>query len=410
MKEDKIMNPVYSALNDLTCAFEEFKSANNDRISSLEKHEQKDGLIERKMNELNEKMDHAYEKLNKFHLSFNRPILGNLDETFPFETHEHKSAFLSYIRKGDESKLCQLETKSLNTINDPEGGYLIPQSISMRINKDLTSISPIRELANVLTISSSAVEILIDQNSAEVGWVAETQERPVTRAPQLQKLKIPVHEIYAKPQVTQKLIDDSRVNIEEWLSNRIANKMAQIENNAFVNGDGQNKPKGFLNYASAVRANLQPGQIEHLITGQNGALAENNSEDIFIDTINSMKAEYQKGAVWLMSRSAHAAIRKLKDQNGLFLWQPGLAHDPCPLLLGYKVVIVDDIPPLVAGTASTSIVFANLKEGYQIVDREGIHVLRDPFSVKPYIEFYTTKRVGGDVVNSEAFKFIRFAA
>jgi HK97 family phage major capsid protein len=203
-------------------------------------------------------------------------------------------------------------------------------------------------------------------------------------------------------------LDDARVNVEEWLSNRISTKMAQVENKAFLDGNGENKPKGFLAYETVVRGGLEWGKIEHLITGKKGAFAEANPEDILVEAIHAMKAEYQKGAVWLMSPSAHAAARKLKDKNGLYLWHPGLGTEPISTLLGYKVVIVDDMPSLTADTASNSIVFANMKEGYQIVDHTGTRILRDPFTATPYVEFYTTKRVGGDVMNFNAFKVIKF--
>lgn len=186
--------------------------------------------------------------------------------------------------------------------------------------------------------------------------------------------------------------------------------MAQVENQAFLRGDGKNKPRGFLNYPTVKRENLEWGKIEHVLTGKDGAFSERDPADILIEAIYAMKSEYQRGAVWLMSASAHASVRRLKDKNGLYLWQPGISLDTGPTLMGHKVVIIDDMPVLNPGEASDSIVFANLKEGYQIVDRMGTRVLRDPFSAKPYVEFYTTKRVGGDVINFDAFKVIKFAA
>ena len=298
----------------------------------------------------------------------------------------------------------------MNTGVDTDGGYLIPQVIATRISHELRDLCPIRALASVISISSSAVELLVDRESPEVGWVAETEERPETKAPNLAKIRIPVHELYAKPRATQKLLDDACINVEEWLASRIAGKMAQVENQAFLRGDGNNKPKGFLAYETVKRADLEWGKIEHVMTGKDGAFMDQDPADVLIDAIYAMKSEYQRGAVWLMSASAHASIRRLKDKNGLYVWQPGLSLETGPTLLGHKVVIIDDMPVLNPGDVSDSIVFANLKEGYQIVDRMGTRVLRDPFSAKPYVEFYTTKRVGGDVINFDAFKVIKFAA
>ena len=403
------METVLNAVNELGCAFEEFKSTYDERLSSLEKTGKADSLIEQKLSRLNAEVDRKYENLNKLQLAFKRPALGDTEGSLSFSEQERKSAFFHYVRKGDETKLFQLEAKALSSGSGADGGYLIPQVVSDRIGRELANLSPIRELASVMTISSSSVDLLIDKEKAEVGWAAETQQRDESTSPKLAKIQIPVHELYAKPRATQKLLDDSRVNVEEWLANRISTKMAQVENKAFLEGDGDNKPKGFMNYATVERGALEWGKIEHLQTGVNGAFAQENPGDILIETIHAMKPEYQKDAVWLMSRSAHAAVRKLKDRNGLYLWLPGLGAESTPTLLGYKVVIVEDMPPLTPDRPSNAIVFANLKEGYQIVDRAGIHILRDPFSAKPYVEFYTTKRVGGDVMNFDAFKIIKFA-
>ncbi len=150
--------------------------------------------------------------------------------------------------------------------------------------------------------------------------------------------------------------------------------------------------------------------MEEIKTGADGALTDKDPADVFIDTLNAMKAEYQKGAVWLMSRTAQGILRKLKDKNGQYLWQPGLGTDVVPTLMGYKVIVCEDMPALISGTASKSVLFGNFKEGYQIVDRTDTRVLRDPYSAKPYVEFYTAKRVGGAVCKSEAIKVINFSA
>ena len=406
------MDTIHQTVNELASAFEEFKSVNDDRLNSLEKTGKVDALTEQKLSRLNVEMDRTYNRLNKLQLSFKRPDLDLNGHEGPasFLEQERKSAFFHYVRKGDETKLNQLEAKSLNTATDTDGGFLIPQVISARIGRELKDLSPIRALASMISISSSAVELLVDKESAEVGWVAETEERKEPASPNLAKIRIPVHELYAKPRATQKLLDDACINIEEWLANRIATKMAQVENQAFLRGNGMNKPRGILDYPTVKRADLAWGRMEHMVTGANGAFTDDDPADVLIEAIYAMKAEYQRGAVWLMSPSAHAAVRRLKDKNGLYLWQPGLGIEPVPTLLGHKVVIIEDMPVLNSTSASNSIVFANLKEGYQIVDRMGTRVLRDPFSAKPYVEFYTTKRVGGDVINFDAFKVIKFGA
>jgi HK97 family phage major capsid protein len=404
------METIRDAINELAHTFEEFKVTNDERLDRLEKSGKVDILTEQKLSHLNAEIDRTYNQLNKIQLSFKRPSFETDESMLSYTEQERKSAFSHYIRKGDESKLCQLERKALSVGSDPDGGYLVPQIVSDRIGRELADLCPIRALASIITISSSAVDLLIDKDKAEVGWASEVEERQETRTSNLAKIHIPVHEMYAKPRATQKLLDDARVNIEEWLSNRISTKMAQVENKAFLEGDGNNKPRGFMHYPTARRQNLEWGRIEHLTTGRRGQFAEQNPEDILVDTIHAMKAEYQKDAVWLMSPSVHAIIRKFKDRNGQYLWNAGLGSDPMPTLLGYKVVILEDMPSLIPDVATHGIVFANLKEGYQIVDRAGTRVLRDPFSAKPYVEFYTTKRVGGEVINFDAFKFIKFDA
>ncbi len=372
------MNTVNEAIDTLTHAFGEFKASQEDRLRHLE-------------------------------VAYKRPAFET-SSSLSYGEMDQKKALLTYVRQGESKHLESSETKSLTTGVEADGGYLIPQVVSDRIGRELQELSPIRAISNVMTISASAVELLLDKEGAEVGWVTETAERKETKTPNLMKLRIPVHELYAKPRATQKLLDDARVDVESWLAGRLATKLAQVENHAFIHGDGDNKPKGFLAYETTDRTHWEWGKIEHIKTGKDGAFSDENAADILIDTMNALKPEYQKGAVWVMSRSAHAMVRKLKDQNHHYLWQPGLADEVSPTLLGYPVVLAEDMPALVAGTASKSIVFGNFKEGYQVVDRAGMRIMRDPFSSKPYVEFYTTKRVGGDVINFEALKVISFAA
>jgi len=322
--------------------------------------------------------------------------------------NEHKSAFINYVTKGDESQLLQLEAKSLSAGSDPDGGYLVPDVLHMDIERDLRQSSTMRRLARVIQISTDSVELLVSEGDAEAGWVAETAERPETGTPKLIKLKIPVHELYAKPRATQKLLDDSRVDVESWLSKKIASKLTQLENQAFVKGDGANKPTGILKYELDFTGPSK-GKLHGFKSGKKGGfLNAATAGDLLIDMINEMKPELLNGCVWLMSRAAHGEIRKLKDSNGNYLWQPGIEHDARPRLLGYPVEVSDEMPGLAKDEASSAVIFGNFKEGYQIVDRAGIRVLRDPFSVKPYVEFYTTCRVGGDVVNHDAFKVLSF--
>jgi HK97 family phage major capsid protein len=212
--------------------------------------------------------------------------------------------------------------------------------------------------------------------------------------------------MYAEPRITQKLLDDSMVNVEAWLADKVSTKFARKENAAFVNGDGVGKPRGFLTYASGTTL---PGTIEQRNTGVSGGFATGSAAaDILISTIYGLKQGYRSGSNWFMPRSATAEVRKLKASDGSYLWQPGIMAGQPATLLGYSVIEFEDMPDIAAD--SLSIAFGDMNEAYQIVDRVGVRVLRDPYTAKPYIKFYTTKRVGGDVLNFEAIKLISFSA
>jgi HK97 family phage major capsid protein len=334
-----------------------------------------------------------------FQAKSNRP---NTDVNNKNEYLEEKE-FKDYIRRGS------FRAKSL-TAGDAPGEYLLPETVRERISLDLKSSGSIRSLARSMQISTGAVDVILDRNDPEVGRVGETDHREETKDPELLKHKITAHEMYARPKATQKLLDDAAVNIEEWLVKRVANHMSKEENKAFLFGDGDNKPHGILSYPTVEGNDWEWGSFEHISTGINGEFGEDGAE-ILIETLNALKTEYREKAVWVMSRSAHAAVRKLKDPGtGQYLWQPALGGEKSPTILGYPVIITDDMPALVSGTAGKSILFGDFESTYMIIDRLGMSVLRDPYSSKPYVEFYVSKRVGGDVINFESMKVINFTA
>ena len=359
-------------LRELKETFDCFKTAQQDRLSTLE--------------------DRASQAL----LSAKRPGVS-------LDTKKRDHAFMSYVASGRP-----LETKALSTEAPARGGFLIPELIQDRILHHIELASPIRQVASTLSISSSAVDILLNKKKAEAGWIGETDERPTTEAPEIAKLKIAVHELYAKPRASQKLLDDAAIDVEEWLITKIGQRMAQMETDAFIRGNGENKPKGFLSYDQVDTRDHRWGNLEKIRTGAAGAFHGERGADSLIDVMQAMKSRYLQGSVWILGRSALSAIRKLRTRDrGDYLWQPGLGNEPATLL-GHPIVLCDEMPQLAAGERSSSVVFANMKEAYQIVDRTGIHILRDPYSAKPYVEFYVTKRLGGDVVNFDALKVLSF--
>jgi HK97 family phage major capsid protein len=389
---------VRDAVDGLHQAFYEFKAANDERLALLETKGINDPLVDEKVTKLNVAIDQAQNRLTRLETAAQRPNLAFGAD----EDTGAKAEFFSYVRKGMEG----LEQKSLTSLNDASGGYLIPPSMLDKIHSSMQVSSPMRSISRVTGISTDALELLQEKGSAEVGWVAETAERPETGTPELQKIRIPVHQIYAKPRASQKLLDDSSVDIESWLAQKIAEKMSLSENSAFINGDGNGKPKGFLVYPLVEVGKPEWGKFEAVSSKANDALTDG---DVLVEAFHSLKAQYLNGATWMMARSALAAIRKLKGDNKQYLWQPSMIEGTPATLLGCPVVIADDMPALDVKKPSVAIAFGNFREAYQIVDRAGLHVLRDPFSAKPYVEFYATKRVGGDVINFDALKLVQFA-
>jgi HK97 family phage major capsid protein len=317
-----------------------------------------------------------------------------------------KSDFSDFIRTGSDAFL----QKSLNEKIGKEGAYLVPAPVAMQIRDRLKYLSPMRSIAKITTISTNSIDILTDSKIPEAGWAAaNSDQRDETTSPEINKIKIPVHEIYAKPKASQRLLDDSEINVEKWLINRIAEKIAALENAAFVNGDGTDKPKGFLKYESEESAVREFGKLQHFCTGADGKFVDGSSAlDILVDVVSSLQPIYIKNATWLMSRSAFGEIRKLKNSDNICLWQPALSASTPSTLLGYPVVIDDDMPKLEA--SSISVAFGDFSCGYQIVDRQELKILRDPYTSKPFVEFYASKRTGGAVVDFDAIKLLKFSA
>ena len=428
---DEIKQAV-GAVEDLNKAFAEFKSVNDQRLAEIEKKGTADALLTEKLTKIEADLDIAQKKaddavlaakrqsrmvttdgnevdLDAKALSWARGIARSrgtdVREFGATELTSYKSAFDSYMRK-EERTLSGDEIKALSVGSDPDGGYVVYPDLSGRIVTKVFETSAMRAYASVQVISSDALEGLFDLNEASSGWVAETDTRAVTNTPQLGKWRIPVHELYAKPSATQKLLDDASINMEAWLASKVAEKFARDESTAFVTGNGVARPRGFLTYANGTTL---PGTIEQFKTTVNGAFAAAPSGgDVLINALYGLKAQYRANATWFMNRSTTTLVRKLKDSDGAYLWSPGIAAGQPASVLGYPTASFEDMPSPATGTLSIAV--GDMREAYQIVDRIGIRTLRDPYSNKPYVEFYTTKRVGGDVVNFEAIKLIDFSA
>ncbi len=311
----------------------------------------------------------------------------------------YTKAFDRYLSIGDRA-LGQDEMKALSVASDPDGGYLVPTAMSQRIVEKVFETSQIRDLATVETIGTSELDVPADEDEAAAGWVGEQATRAETATPTRGMRKIIVHELHASPRATQKLLDDASQDQESWLSRKVGGKFARLENTAFVNGNGVNKPRGMLTYAAGTGAS----QINQINSGSATLLTADGIKGLPME----LKEPYQNNAWWLMKRSSLKAVLLFKDSNNQYLWRPGLEQKGPSSLGGYSVRMADDMPAVGAG--ALSIIFGDIRQAYTIVDRIGVRVLRDPFTAKPFVVFYTTKRVGGDVVNFEAIVIQKVAA
>jgi len=313
----------------------------------------------------------------------------------------------SYLRRG---LTPAVETKSFVGTTGPDGGYAVPREIDEVIDRTMRAISPIRAIANVVTVGTAGYRKLVTTGGTPSGWVAEAAGRPETDTPDFVEIAPPMGELYANPAASQAMLDDAAFNVEDWLANEVATEFARAEGAAFVGGNGVNKPKGFLSYATTnetdgVRAF---GTIQYVASGGAGGFPGANPQDKLVDLVQSLRSPYRQGAVFVMNSTTAAVIRKFKTADGAFLWQPGLVEGRPDTLLGYPLVEAEDMPDIAAN--SLSIAFGNFRAGYLIAERSETQILRDPFSNKPFVHFYATKRLGGAVSNSEAIKLMKFAA
>jgi HK97 family phage major capsid protein len=313
----------------------------------------------------------------------------------------------AYLRKGLDAGF---ESKRLSVGTGSEGGLAVPLEIDQRIETVLKQISPIRALADVVKIGSANYRKLVASGGFASGWVAETAARAETTTPTFAEVTAPMGELYANPAATQAMLDDAQFDVEAWLAREVAVEFARAEGVAFVSGTGISQPKGFLTYpvATAGDASRPFGTLQYVPSGAAGAFAASNPQDRLIDLVHSLRAPYRQGAVWVMNSNSISTVRKFKDSTGDFIWKPGLAEGQSSTLLGYPVVEVDAMPDI--GANSLSIGFGQFRSAYVIADRGETGVLRDPYSNKPFVHFYATRRVGGALVNSEALKLMRFSA
>jgi len=387
-------------VNSLGNAWEQFKQVNDARLRDIERKGNSDPLYTEHLHNIGSAMDNYKNRLDRIETAFGRPELGEGSEETKANHNEYGKAFRNYLRKGMDAGLEALSTKALSVGSDPDGGYLVTPQMSGKIVQAIFETSPLRQLASVENISSDALELIDDHDQAAAGWTAETAAITETSTPIIAKRNIPTHELYAQPKATQKLVDDAAIDIEAWLAGKIADIFSRKENTAFISGNGVGQPRGILTYTAGTSWN----QIQQVNSGTSGQV----TADGLINLYYSLKDAYNKRASFVMNRTVVQAVRLLKEATtNQYLWQPGLAAGAPDTLLGVPVYMATDMPAAAANSLSVAV--GDFKAAYQIVDRKGISILRDPFTEKPFVKFYATKRVGGDVINFDAIKLLKLA-
>lgn len=366
---------------------QDFTKLNREMKTTIQEQESRLNMLERKSTRIN------------------RPALSAVAEV----EVPHKKAFSAYLRSGDDDAMraLDLEGKALSTAVSADGGYLVDPQTSEQISGVLYDAASIRSIASVVAVEGTAYDVLVDTTEIGTGWATEVAASVETSTPTLERISIPLHELSALPKASQRLLDDSAFDIEGWLASRIADKFARAEGAAFISGDGVDKPTGFLTYNTVDNDTVTWGDIGHILTGVDGDFAAINPADAIVNLVYALGARYRANATFVLNSKTAGAVRKMKDADGRFLWSDGLAAAEPARLMGYPVLISEDMPDIASW--APAIAFGDFKAGYTIAERPDLRILRDPFSAKPHVLFYATKRVGGDVSDFEAIKLLKFA-
>jgi HK97 family phage major capsid protein len=397
---------VGAAFDEFMRSFEAFKAGNDERLAEIERKMSADVVTVEKVDRINRALDEQKRNLDGLILKNRRPPLETGGRAIAAPS-EHKAAFEAYVRGGAEDGLRRIEQKALSVGTPADGGYLVPEETEREISRRLTAVSPIRSIAGVRQMSGNIYKKPFAITGAATGWVGETADRDETTSPTLAELQFPAMELYAMPAASATLLDDSAVNIDQWIAEEVEIAFATQEGTAFVNGDGTNKPTGFLSYTKIAEGSWAWTKIGYVVTGVSGGFAADGAGyDNLVDVAFALKSGYRQNATFVMNRKTQAAIRKLKDADGNYIWQPAAVAGGLASLMNFPIAESEDMPDIGANTYAVA--FGDFRRGYLIVDRVGVRVLRDPYSAKPYVLFYTTKRVGGGVQDFDAIKLLKF--
>lgn len=380
-------------VGQLNAAFEEFKKTNDEAVGK----KADDALVQSKLNEINGELDKLTKALDAANEQIAAAAISTPGDMKPTDP-EYLNAFKAHMRRGTVEAAMSVGTAQ-------DGGYMAPVEWDRTVTNKLKQLSPIRANAQVISISTTGFSRVYNDGVIGSGWVGETAPRPETATPGLTTLNFTPGEIYANPAITQQALDDVAIDLEQWLADEIDGEFAIQENVAFLSGNGTNKPYGILTYVTgAANAAKHPFGA---ITGTTVAGAAAVTTDEIIDLVYSLPSERNQNAKFYLNRTSLGKLRKLKDGQGNYIWQPTYVAGEPSTLAGYPVVEVPGMPNMTTGLVS--ILFGDMAATYLVVDRVGIRVLRDPYTNKPFVHFYTTKRVGGGVQNPEYMRFIKQA-
>ena len=352
-----------------------------------------------------QQQDERMTMLNAKTMTYGRPALSAQAET----DVPHKKAFGAYLRTGDDDSLrgLVLEGKALSTAIAADGGYLVDPQTADTIRSMLMSTSSLRSVGNVVQVDATSFDVLIDRSEVGSGWATEAGPQTESATPTIERISIKLHELSAMPKASQRLLDDSAFDVEGWLAGKIANRFIRAEAAAFINGDGIDKPKGILLPAKVANTSWAWGSLGYVPSGAAADFPTTNAVDCIVNLVYALGADYRTNATFLMNSKTAGAVRKMKDADGRFLWSDGLVAGQPSTLMGYPVLVSEDMPDIAAN--AYAIAFGDFNAGYTIAERPDLRILRDPFSAKPHVLFYASKRVGGDVTDYAAIKLLKFA-
>lgn len=395
-----------NAVEDVKKAVHEMRMANDARLAEIEKRGHASAETEEKVNRLNARVTELQAQLEETQKQAQRRNTpGGQEDDGAAAKAEHRNAFLAFMRGNRNHGLDAIKA-AMSVGDDTKGGYAVPETLDLQIGERVRSTSPMRGVCGQMTLGNENYKKIVPRGAADAGWVGEEQERPETSGPTLAELSPYYGEIYAMPKTTQKVLDDSALDVERWLSGEVGYTFGQKEGYAFTKGDGVKKPKGILTYSLSTVADATRafGSIQKVVSGSAGAFVA----DKLIDVVHALHAGYRMGARWMLSNLSLAAIRKLKDGQGNYLWQADLVSGPAGTLLNYPITENPEMPDPAAD--ANAVIFGNFERGYTIYDLPGTRVIRDDITSKGFVKFYTTKRVGGMVTDFDALKVLTLSA